>query len=350
MATYRLKAARLTDLDPGSTIDDALGAAETAVAGLIGATLDIDYPGAIVSPSTHDHGTAGGVQVDHTKLSNIGTNTHATLDTFVASKAAAGGLCDLDGSTLVPLARIPATLTGKDADTLDTLHAASFERVANKGAANGYASLDGSTLVPLTQMPTGVERTANKGVASGYASLDGSVLVPLAQIPATLTGKDADTLDTLHATSFALAADKGAANGYAALDSNSRLEADHAPLATAETLTAGESVVLGDVCYLKSDGKYWKAKADAEATSGPVRLMMAGGTIAGGATGTFYKVCYATTGSWTTAAALYLSAATAGAITATAPSTAGQVVRLVGYANSATQVYFDPSSTWVVRA
>ena len=47
-----------------------------------------------------------------------------------------------------------------------------------------------------------LEHTANKGVASGYASLDASVLVPLAQIPATLTGKDADTVDTKHASAF----------------------------------------------------------------------------------------------------------------------------------------------------
>ena len=270
---FRLKTARLTDLSPGSTIDNAVAEVEANAAGLLGATLDQDYPSAIVSPITHDHGAAGGVQVDHTRLANIGTNTHAQLDTFVASKAAASGLCDLDGSSLVPLARIPATLTGKDADTLDTLHAASFEHVANKGAASGYAALDGA----------------------------------------------------------------------------SRIEADHAPLAASEQLTAGEAVVLGDVCYLKSDGKLWKANANAEATSGPVRLFMAGGTIAGGAVGTFYHRCYATTGAWTTGAAIYLSAATAGAMTATAPATATQIVRVLGYANSATAVYFEPSAAWVVR-
>ncbi len=66
------------------------------------------------------------------------------------------------------LARIPTPLTGKDADTVDTYHAASLEK------------------------------TANKGVASGYCDLDASVLVPLARIPATLTGKDADTVDGQH--------------------------------------------------------------------------------------------------------------------------------------------------------
>ena len=36
------------------------------------------------------------------------------------------------------------------------------------------------------------------------ATLDASTLIPLAQIPATLTGKDADTLDTYHASAFSL--------------------------------------------------------------------------------------------------------------------------------------------------
>jgi hypothetical protein len=48
------------------------------------------------------------------------------------------------------------------------------------------------------------ERQSNKGVASGYCPLDSGILVPLAYLPATLTGKDADTLDTYHAASFVL--------------------------------------------------------------------------------------------------------------------------------------------------
>jgi len=51
-----------------------------------------------------------------------------------------------------------------------------------------------SNFIPLSQ----------KGVANGVATLDGSTLIPLVQIPATLTGKDADTLDTYHASSFSL--------------------------------------------------------------------------------------------------------------------------------------------------
>jgi microcystin-dependent protein/phage-related tail fiber protein len=41
---------------------------------------------------------------------------------------------------------------------------------------------------------------AEKGVASGIPTLDVNALIPLSQIPATLTGKDADTVDGKHAT------------------------------------------------------------------------------------------------------------------------------------------------------
>lgn len=47
----------------------------------------------------------------HTALSDIGTNTHAQIDTFVSSKAAASGLASLDGSSLVVQNPANATAT-----------------------------------------------------------------------------------------------------------------------------------------------------------------------------------------------------------------------------------------------
>jgi hypothetical protein len=41
----------------------------------------------------------------------------------VRTRGAKNGVCPLDASSLVPLANLPATLTGKDADTVDTYHA-----------------------------------------------------------------------------------------------------------------------------------------------------------------------------------------------------------------------------------
>lgn len=64
----------------------------------------------------------------------------------------------------VALARIPSTLTGKDADTVDGYHAGTS--------------------------------------ASRVLVLDASALVPLANIPSTLTGKDADSIDSIDGTNI----------------------------------------------------------------------------------------------------------------------------------------------------
>jgi hypothetical protein len=55
----------------------------------------------VTNGDTHDHNGGDGAQINHTTLSNIGTNTHAQIDTFIASKAAASGLASLNGSTKV---------------------------------------------------------------------------------------------------------------------------------------------------------------------------------------------------------------------------------------------------------
>ncbi len=109
--------------------------------------------------------------------------------------------------------------------------------------------------------------------------------------------------------------------------------------------TAGESIVSGDLCYLKTDGKYWKTDADAEATAS-AKLLLCIDTIAADATGTFLvKGKYTTTG--LTAGSNYYVSATAGEITVTAPSTTGQIVRLVGTAESTTVLEFKTDNTFI---
>ncbi len=61
-------------------------------------------------------------------------------------------------------------------------------------SADSYANLN-SKVSDAT-----LEKQENRGQASGYCDLDASALVPLARIPATLTGKDADTVDGDHKT------------------------------------------------------------------------------------------------------------------------------------------------------
>lgn len=112
------------------------------------------------------------------------------------------------------------------------------------------------------------------------------------------------------------------------------------------TLTAGETVAAGDLCYFKSDGKMWKADADAESTTQGL-LGIASAAISADASDRFL-----TRGIWTTTgltqASEYYVSLTAAGWTTTKPSTSNQVVRSIGYALSTTQLYFNPDNGYVV--
>lgn len=111
-----------------------------------------------------------------------------------------------------------------------------------------------------------------------------------------------------------------------------------------ETGTVGENVVFGDVLYLKfSDGKWWKAKADAYATTPALRMAMA--SISANASGVLLIEGNVRYDSWSfTASNVWLSAATAGAITTTQPSTTGNQIQYLGVAKTSTKMYFKPSN------
>jgi hypothetical protein len=49
---------------------------------------------------------SNGGQVDHTTLSNISTNTHAQINTFISSKGTAGGLASLNSTSNVPTSQL----------------------------------------------------------------------------------------------------------------------------------------------------------------------------------------------------------------------------------------------------
>jgi hypothetical protein len=123
---------------------------------------------------------------------------------------------------------------------------------------------------------------------------------------------------------------------------------DHTASGDIISATAGENVAFGDVCYFKSDGKFWKTDADAVATAKGM-LAMAIATISADAAGLFLVKGLARddTWDWTVAAELYLDTATAGGLTETAPSGDEDIVRIAGYAKAADYVWFDPDKSYV---
>ena len=109
--------------------------------------------------------------------------------------------------------------------------------------------------------------------------------------------------------------------------------------------TYGGKIDAGQVAYLKSDGKWYLARANSVVTSaGDLAIALDSG-VAGGK-GRLVKLGYVnnTAWSWTPGAPLYLSAATAGGLTQTRPTGAGNVVREVAtVASDPSTIYFDPS-------
>jgi hypothetical protein len=112
---------------------------------------------------------------------------------------------------------------------------------------------------------------------------------------------------------------------------------------TQETVDAN-ATGIGAVLVLSADGNWDEADASAVATIGQLGLAVESGT------GTKYVMWKGwakdTAWSWTPGAQLFVSETT-GAITATAPSTSGAFVQVVGYATSATTIYFNPSPDYI---
>jgi len=107
------------------------------------------------------------------------------------------------------------------------------------------------------------------------------------------------------------------------------------------TLTAGENLVFGDIGYVKSDGKIWKADADAIATSSALFFCLA--TIAADAAGAFLALGFVRNDGWTwTVGGLIYLSTTAGGMTQTAPSGTDDVIQVVGVATHADRMYFYP--------
>lgn len=110
------------------------------------------------------------------------------------------------------------------------------------------------------------------------------------------------------------------------------------------TLTANENQEFGDVCRIGSDGDATIASASAYSTASA--LFMCLGTVTTGNPGTYLALGVARndTWAWTVGGFIYLSTTgtTTNTLTQTAPSTAGQVVQLLGVATHADRVYFKP--------
>lgn len=117
---------------------------------------------------------------------------------------------------------------------------------------------------------------------------------------------------------------------------------DHTAEGIKVSMTAGESLVMGNPVYFKSDGKVWRADANA-ATMYPVMgLAMTTASANGAVEVLLYGIVRDDTWAWTVGGVIYLSA-NIGEMTQSAPTGSGTRVQVCGVATHADRMFFNPS-------
>lgn len=135
------------------------------------------------------------------------------------------------------------------------------------------------------------------------------------------------------------------ANKLVATGSDGRLSTTLMPVGVGpetHSATAGEALAAGNLVYISSTGTVLKADASAaNASKAAIGFVLS--AVSNGGTAVVYTDAYLTgLSGLTPGSRQYLSASTAGAITATPPSTSGHCVQCVGLALSATVLWFHP--------
>jgi hypothetical protein len=131
------------------------------------------------------------------------------------------------------------------------------------------------------------------------------------------------------------------------LDAAGRIDTSMMPVgvgADTATVATSENLAAGDIVNIWNDGGTAKArKADATAEGKEaIGFVLAGVTSPANATVYFEGTITGLTS--LTPGARYYASTTAGAVTATAPSTAANVVQLVGTAITSTTLSFEPGN------
>ena len=214
---------------------------------------------------------------------------------------------------------------------------------------------DGSNLTGVAPTKATIEAL---GIELPAANLTGTIAD--ARFPATLPAASGANLTALNADNVTgtLAVAKGGTGTttYTALMNaiyDGTPDSDHTVNGPqTNTFASGYGSAIGDLVYLGNDGEWYEAQANATARS----INLLGVALETKADGEAMNV--ALPGSFvrdnsafefTPGVPLYVSG-TLGVITATKPTSSGDVVRTVGFAVHADMIYFNPSSDYVTLA
>ena len=351
--------------------------------------------------NTHDHNGGDGAQIDHVNLANKGTNTHSQIDTHIGDATihftvasidhgSIDGLGDDDHSAypLVTDFEVDRATIGTNwTDLTDggdtTLHdhdgisentAARHNRLHSMtgvldhtatawrvfysgvsgtpvelalGAANTYLRSAGPAAAPTFQQ---IDHTTLSNIGSNsHATIDSHISATAAHgaTGAVVGTTNTQTLSGKTLTSPTLNTTITLGNA-AQINLTDTLSANLTGTGMVVTETVDVNAFgIGAALYKAADGNWETADASAAATAPCTALALASGT--GSLKILLQGFLRRDAWNWTPGQILYLSETT-GDITATAPTTSGAQVQVVGIAWTADIIYFNPSLVLVENA
>jgi hypothetical protein len=278
---------------------------------MLGSGTGAVTPLAVGTTGTLVKGASGADPAWSTTVLTESTNTFNIANGTASLDVAAGKVLDINDNLTVT-AGFGITLAAEDTDGVITLDEQTFE-VEGEGTATRLMKLKNDTDAAVTVTVGGDQDISTNGVPTfGGATFGASSTV-------TMGDASIQLWDVAPASNNGFSGDQ-------------------------ESVTAGATVALRDVLYEGADGEWYLADADASATM-PAMRMAVGSGVDGGAVNTITRgVVRNDSWTWTIGMPIYVSTTgtTGNTLTQTAPSGEFDVIQIVGYALSATVMYFDP--------
>jgi len=254
---------------------------------------------------------------------------------------------------------VAATNVNIDSGAIDgvTIGAAAAPTVTDLGSV-ATADINGGTIDGVTIGATAAPTVTDLGSVAtadiNGGTIDGVTIGASAAPTVTDLGSVA-TCDINGGTLGGVTLDGAMTMGETGILLDPVLSGDATYCGITEGGTAGATLAIGDICYLAVADTRWElAKADVAATSfGKLGMCVQTAAADGSATTMllYGKIRAATLPALTVGAPVFLSAATAGDVTMTAPTgTTNFVVRIIGHGNTAEDLFFHPDNTYVELA